>query len=131
METTALHVLIELHDCDVDILNDVEAVDCIMCIAITAAGATIIKSIFHRFSPYGVTGLYLLAESHCSFHSWPERAYAAVDFYTCGQCTPERAVSGLVSGLNAKRVDVMTVNRGLNCQPSLQVLRTKSCKVPP
>ena len=51
--------------------------------AAEAAGARIISSQFHRFSPLGVSGVVLIAESHLTIHTWPERGYAAVDVFTC------------------------------------------------
>jgi S-adenosylmethionine decarboxylase len=41
---------------------------------------------FHLFEPYGLTAMALLAESHISIHTWPERGLAAIDFFTCGSC---------------------------------------------
>ena len=39
----------------------------------------------HRFEPQGLTGIVLLAESHISIHTWPERGEAAIDVFTCGK----------------------------------------------
>ncbi len=57
--------------------------------AALAAGATILHSHFHHFSPNGgVSGVVVLAESHISIHTWPERDFAAVDIFMCGACDP-------------------------------------------
>lgn len=48
------------------------------------AGATIINSTFHHFSPYGVSGVVVIQESHLAIHTWPEYGYASVDLFTCG-----------------------------------------------
>ena len=47
-------------------------------------GATVIDSKAHHFEPHGVTAFVILAESHFSIHTWPERGTAAVDIFTCG-----------------------------------------------
>ena len=39
----------------------------------------------HQFEPQGLTGIVLLAESHISIHTWPERGEAAIDVFTCGE----------------------------------------------
>ncbi len=55
--------------------------------ALQMSNATIVRIIGEKFQPQGVTLLALLAESHCSIHTWPEIGYAAVDLYTCGDTT--------------------------------------------
>jgi len=56
-------------------------------VALQMSNATILRIIGEKFQPQGVTLLALLAESHCSLHSWPELGYAAIDLYTCGDTT--------------------------------------------
>jgi S-adenosylmethionine decarboxylase len=34
----------------------------------------------------------VLAESHVSIHTWPERDYAALDIFVCGDCDPYKAL---------------------------------------
>ena len=48
------------------------------------AGASIINATFHHFSPYGVSGVIVIQESHLAIHTWPEYGYASVDLFTCG-----------------------------------------------
>lgn len=112
MKPTGLHLLAEYHGCDPGLLDDVEAVSALMSRAAEAAGATVVASTFHRFSPQGVTGVAVLEESHLSIHTWPEHGYAAVDFFTCGECTPGRAHELLSEELGAERAEVMEVRRG-------------------
>ena len=66
-------------------LCDPEQIDRALREAALAAGATILHSHFHHFSPNGgVSGVVVLAESHISIHTWPERDFAAVDIFMCG-----------------------------------------------
>ena len=53
--------------------------------AAKAAGLTVIGQHFHSFSPHGVTGVVVLAESHISIHTWPELGFGALDLFACGQ----------------------------------------------
>ncbi len=116
--TRARHLLAEYHGCDCRTLNDVAAVRSLMRRAAEAAGATVVAEVFHEYRPQGVTGVVVIEESHLSVHTWPECGYAAVDFYTCGECVPQRADAVLREGLSAQRAEVMIVDRGLEGRPS-------------
>ena len=47
------------------------------------AQLSVIKKDFHEFKGFGLTGFYLLSESHLAFHTWPEEKYIAIDLFTC------------------------------------------------
>jgi S-adenosylmethionine decarboxylase proenzyme len=106
------HLLVEYRDCDREILNDIQRIEKLMRRAAEKAEATVVASVFHPFSPQGITGIVVVEESHLSIHTWPEHAYAAVDFYTCGECHPERAHDYLCRELRAEQSEVMVVERG-------------------
>ncbi len=112
MDTAGKHWLIEYHGCDASTLNDEPHIRQSLCDAAVASGATIVTKVFHRFSPQGVTGVVVVEESHLSIHTWPESGYAAVDFFTCGDCLPERAHEVLRVALNSTHADVLQVDRG-------------------
>ena len=78
------HILVEFFGCNSEILNDVIVIEKSMVDAAKEAQATIINSTFHHFSPYGVSGVVVIQESHLAIHAWPEYQYAAVDIFTCG-----------------------------------------------
>ena len=40
--------------------------------AAKAANATVVEVAFHKFNPYGVSGMVVIAESHLAIHTWPE-----------------------------------------------------------
>lgn len=85
-----------------------------MVTAAKIANATIIGVSFHEFSPFGISGVVVIAESHLSIHTWPEYRYAAVDIFTCGdQLKPEVAVDYITLQLKSKNVSVVEVRRGL------------------
>ena len=81
--------------------------------AAEAAGATVVAEVFHDYRPQGVTGVVVIEESHLALHTWPECGYAAIDFYTCGDCRPEAAVEVLREGLRAVECEQVVVRRGL------------------
>ncbi len=84
MKALGRHILVEFMNCKADVLNDVAAIESAMVEAAQIAGATVINSTFHHFSPYGVSGVVVIQESHLAIHTWPEYRYAAVDLFTCG-----------------------------------------------
>jgi S-adenosylmethionine decarboxylase proenzyme len=105
-------LLVEYTGCDPHVLNDLKGIEHLMIKAVRAAKATLVASVFQPFAPQGVTGVVVVEESHLSIHTWPEHGYAAVDFFTCGQCLPERAHDVLAAGLRAQCAELMQVERG-------------------
>src|SRR5439155_26883348 len=77
-------VLLDLYECEVDRLDDLEWVKTTLVNAAVTAGATIVETVFHKFAPWGISGVVVIAESHLAVHIWPESRYAAVDVFTCG-----------------------------------------------
>ena len=65
----------------------------------------------HQFSPQGVTGIVLLAESHISIHTWPERGEAAVDVFTCGGRDSRQIAEFFCSAIANSHLDVTVVER--------------------
>lgn len=107
-----LHLLIEVWGSKK--LTDPRFIDQTLCEAAKAAGATILHSHMHHFSPFdGVSGVVLLAESHISIHTWPEREYAAIDIFMCGECDPHLAVPVIKSGFEGKKIFVQEHRRGI------------------
>ncbi|TXK27116.1 polyamine aminopropyltransferase [Pontibacter qinzhouensis] len=84
MNALGRHILVEFYDCSPELMNDVMHIENSMVAAAETAGATVINSTFHHFSPYGVSGVVVIQESHLAIHTWPEYGYAAVDLFTCG-----------------------------------------------
>ena len=76
------HLLVELRDCNPKILKDLKKVKNALVSAAKEAKATIVDISFHEFSPFGISGMVIIAESHLSIHTWPEYSYAAVDIFT-------------------------------------------------
>ena len=78
------------------------------------AGATILHSYMHPFGEgMGVSGVVVLAESHISIHTWPERNYAAIDLFMCGKADPYKAIPSLKAAFTPTAVQVSESKRGL------------------
>lgn len=75
-------------------------------------GATLLHIHTHKFSPQGVSGVAVLAESHISVHTWPEIGYGAFDVFMCGDAQPWRAVDVLKAAFHTDDVRVRELLRG-------------------
>ena len=56
------------------------------------AKVTVLKISKFKFEPQGFTLVALLAESHISFHTFPEKKIISFDFFTCGKVSPSVAI---------------------------------------
>ena len=93
---------------------DVETVGTILVAAAKEANAEVLQTAFHRFTPQGVSGVVVIAESHLSIHTWPEYGYAAMDIYTCGEKTdPWKACRYAAGAFHAKQMLTTEVRRGM------------------
>jgi S-adenosylmethionine decarboxylase len=113
MEAIGRHLLLEMWDCNREILNDGEKITQLMNDAANDAGATVVKSIYHEFNPPGITAVAILSESHISVHTWPLEGYVAVDIFTCGTVAdPQLAVKGLLASFEPKEHTSTEIKRG-------------------
>ena len=123
MNALGRHLLIELFDCDPDVINNLEAVKGALVEAARRAQATIVDVVFHEFNPFGISGVVVIAESHLSIHTWPEYRYAAVDIFSCGDVLqPEVAASYLVEQFAAERTSIVEMQRGMFLKSSLPIV---------
>ena len=106
------HLLVDLWGAQT--LCDPQAIDTALRAAAEAAGATILHGHFHHFSPNGgVSGVLVLAESHISIHTWPERDFAAIDIFMCGACNPYDSLPALKAAFQPAQVQLGEQRRGL------------------
>ncbi|MGI9499682.1 MAG: adenosylmethionine decarboxylase [Geminicoccaceae bacterium] len=106
------HLILDLWDAEH--LDDAEVIEMAFRRAIREAGATLLHMHFHEFSDNGgISGVAVLAESHMSIHTWPERAYAAIDIFMCGAAEPHKTVPILKHAFKAGRVSLSEQMRGV------------------
>jgi len=116
VQALGTHLLVELHKCNSTLLNDVTKVEQLMVAAANTAGATIVDTHFHQFSPIGVSGMVVITESHLAIHTWPEFEYAAVDIFTCGDTLKlKQAAQQLIDAFECQQPTLYEVKRG--CVP--------------
>ena len=92
------HIIIDLWEASR--LDDLEHMEFVLREAIDVCGATLLHVHLHHFTPNGISGVAVLAESHISVHTWPERAFAAFDVFMCGKARPELAIPIRDSGFS-------------------------------
>jgi S-adenosylmethionine decarboxylase len=117
MKILGRHLIAELSDCNSKTLDNLELLEQYLEEAVRLSGATIVRSVFHRYNPQGVSGVVVIAESHLSVHTWPEYAYAAVDFFACGESVdPYKALNHLKDKLGSQSTQLSEIKRGLPSQ---------------
>jgi len=113
VKTLGHHSLIELSGCDPEKLKRVVGVRRAMLEAARRANGTIVKAVFHSFSPWGVSGVVVIAESHLTIHTWPEHGYAAVDVFSCSPKLKQAEVrKWLAKEFGARRTKTVRLRRG-------------------
>mgnify|MGYP001305455071 CR=1 FL=1 len=112
--TFGRHVAVDVWGVDADILNNPEWLQTQMVEAAEACGATVLSVQSKQFEPQGATVLVMLSESHLSIHTYPEKGFAAIDCYTCGETVdPELAMRHLINVLKPEKVHGKKLIRGM------------------
>lgn len=112
--TFGRHVAVDTWGVNFDLLNNAEWLQAQMVEAAEVCGATVLSVQSKQFEPQGATVLVLLSESHISIHTYPERGFAALDCYTCGETVdPQLAIDHMISVLNPETVHAKKLIRGL------------------
>ncbi|MDA3900391.1 MAG: adenosylmethionine decarboxylase [Spirochaetes bacterium] len=111
------HYLAEFYDCNANTLNNRELLESIMTEAVTISGATIIRPFFHTFSPQGVSGVIVIAESHFSIHTWPEHNFASIDLFSCSGINIDATIEHIKQGIEAGSHSLALIKRGFINSP--------------
>ena len=107
------HRLLDCFACPAALLTDAARLERALVAAAAQAGATVVKSVFHRFSPHGLSGVVVIAESHLAVHTWPEKAFAAVDLFTCaGPELADRLEAEVKRAFAGARIETRAFGRG-------------------
>jgi S-adenosylmethionine decarboxylase len=105
------HFLLNLYGCSSVLLNDEQFLIDLMENAAIASGASVLKTVSHKFDPQGITAICLLSESHISIHTWPEEGKAALDVYTCGSANPKIGCDIIIAQLNPSEYKLNYIQR--------------------
>ncbi|MEW5819147.1 MAG: adenosylmethionine decarboxylase [Cyanobacteriota bacterium] len=100
------HILLNLLECNQDLLTRSNVVREILISTVEQSGLTKVAESFYQFEPSGVTGVLLLSESHICIHTWPEFNMAALDIFSCSdESKAQKATEILIEKFSAKRVE--------------------------
>lgn len=92
MNILARHHLVEFGSCEPGRINSSPLVGRLLRRLCKRAPLSPVKGIQHKFSPHGLTVVFILKESHIAFSSWPEYGYACVNLLLCGDDLDLRGV---------------------------------------
>ena len=96
------------------IIEDPKEIKRILITAVKKAKNIPLEVVIHKFSPQGITGVVLLAESHIFISTWPEINYVAIDIFSCGEkAMPEKALQYLKKEFKPKKFVIKEIKRGL------------------
>ncbi|MFM7099863.1 MAG: adenosylmethionine decarboxylase [Verrucomicrobiota bacterium] len=113
MKSLGHHTLIEFTGCDPGRIDSARRVRRHLLEAAVRARGTVVKAVFHTFSPWGVSGVVVISESHLTVHTWPEHGYAAVDVFSCGRRLRHAVVRDyLREAFGATGVESRRIERG-------------------
>ena len=108
------HILFTLKGCTKDLLNDEAYVRDIVYTASIKSNSKLLALHSHQFDPQGVTCIAMLADSHISIHTWPEKGMAVCDIFTCGEhCHPKKGVQYMQMMFNADEIIIKSFKRPL------------------
>lgn len=106
------HWLVDFSQCT-KIPSNPLVLEAIMVTAAEMAGATVVQSCFHQFSPFGLSGVVVIAESHLAAHTWPEHNAMCLDLFSCSdQIKAQVAIEFIASEIQAGKVSQRNVTRG-------------------
>jgi S-adenosylmethionine decarboxylase len=112
MKRLGTHLIIDMEGCNPEKLDNLEFLEKIMTEAAEICGATVLKTGFQKFSPIGVSGVVIIAESHLAGHFWPEFGHSSLDIYTCGtRVDPYKALNYLLENLECKEHRIQELAR--------------------
>ena len=108
------HILFTLKGCNVELMEDTDYMRLMLYNAAKECNSTLLNLSVHKFEPQGITGIAMLAESHISVHTWPEKGMAVCDIFTCGDHTkPKEGVKYMKMMLDAKSIVSKSFTRPL------------------
>ena len=105
------HYVLNLYGCEFKVLDDLEFLLRVLIDAALICEATILDKSYHKFTPQGVTAILLLAESHISIHTVPEKGEAYADVFTCSKKDPVIGCHKIIEELNPESYNLELISR--------------------
>ena len=96
---------------NVDLLKDAELLEHALDGIIKALQMKIVGRVKHQFKPFGATMIYLLAESHCSAHTYWEEREVYLDLFYCSDFDERVAVQMFCNVFGSEQSDWQMIER--------------------
>lgn len=126
-----VQIIADLYGVDSEIISDANNMYAIVENAVKVGKLTKISSDYYQFQPRGASGIVLLAESHLSFHTWPEYGLVTLDVYTCGDPTSaDLAFEYIVGILKPESVDYKKLKRGVSIEEEVKAIKPQQLIIP-
>ena len=113
------HILFTLKGCTKDLLNDEEYIRDVVYSTSRKCQSSLLALHSHKFNPQGVTCVAMLAESHISIHTWPEKGMAVCDIFTCGSADPTVGFEFMTGKFNAGKTVHQEYTRPFDEKPTV------------
>lgn len=100
------HWLVEFSNC-AQMPTSAEQLGQLLESAATQSGSKVVGKCMHEFSPHGLTGVVVIAESHLAIHTWPEYRSICIDLFSCSQhIRSDIAIEILRTSFQPKQVSI-------------------------
>lgn len=108
MRAPGVHIIAELNSCDLSQF----AADQSQLTLLSADVSKLLQefslvelgSYYHFFGPHAATAVVCLAESHITFHSWPEDNYVSFDIFICHSSAERQQIAEQVLEFFVNRI---------------------------
>lgn len=106
------HTILDLYNCS-NTEQECDEIKSIFLNGLLEGNFTVLSNHFHQFEPHGLSGIFILAESHLSLHIWEELKYVSLDIYWCGKtCDEQKLINKIIPFFNPKNVEYKHLHRG-------------------
>lgn len=66
-----------------------------------------------RPEDWGISGFVLIAESHISIHTFPEKRYLSLDIFSCKEFDGQKAIEDVKRLFSLEKIEIRNLERGL------------------
>ncbi|MCL2461532.1 MAG: adenosylmethionine decarboxylase [Defluviitaleaceae bacterium] len=115
--TVGKHLILDCSACPAKVIESLPFIKNLLRALAAAASVTIVEEIYHEYTPYGITGLAIVSESHISIHTWPEYDYLGIDIFSCKEIDAGKVEDALKAEIPGIRIKSRYIERtaGLGC----------------
>ncbi len=83
-------------------------------ISVIRSEFTVLREFEHQYTPYGLTKVLILSESHCIIHTYPEQNFISIDLFVCDPLADlEGVLKKVLSHFTTKRIRHEVLDRGI------------------